>query len=100
MAIRTMLVPLSGGAATEGTIETACRLARRFGGHLEVLHVRADPRDSLPLVAQDISASVAAELIATATRESEERAFKAKAAFDAAIVCHALPLRGKPHATG
>jgi nucleotide-binding universal stress UspA family protein len=100
MSIRTILVPLSGGAATEGTIETACRLAQRFGAHLEVFHVRADPHDSLPLVAQDISAAVAAELIAIATRESEERAFKAKAAFDAAVLCHALPLRSKPLGMG
>lgn len=57
MAIRTILVPLSGGAATEGTTETACRLAHRFGAHIEALHVRADPRQTLPLLAPDISAS-------------------------------------------
>ena len=49
MAIRTILAPLSGGAASEGPVETACRLAKHFGAHLEALHVRSDPREVLPL---------------------------------------------------
>jgi len=100
MAICTILVPLSGGAATDGAIETACRLAQRFGAHLEALHVGADPRDSLPLLGPDISASVSTELIAMAMRESEARLAKAKASFDAAIRRHALPLATKPPGMG
>src|SRR5258708_1779734 len=100
MAIRTILAPVSGCAATEGTVETACRLARRFAAHLEVLHVRADPRESLPLLAPDISASVTDELIAMATQESADSAFNAKTAFDAAVLCHDLPRRNKPLGTG
>src|SRR5216683_1060670 len=100
MAIRTILVPLSGGAATAGAIETACRLAQRFGAHLQALHVRPDRRDTLPMLGADISASVTADLIAMAQRESEANAAKAKAAFDAAIAHHALPERQKPLAAG
>ena len=100
MAIRTILVPLSGGAATEGTIETACRLARRFAAHIEALHVRTDPRESLPLLAPDISASVTDELIAMAARESEAKAAKAKSIFNAVVLNHKLPLRDKPFGTG
>ncbi len=100
MAIRTILVPLSGGAATAGAIETGCRLAQRFGAHLQALHVRPDPRDTLPMLGADISASVTADLIAMADRESEANAAKAKAAFDAAIAHHALPERQKPPAAG
>ncbi len=100
MAIRTILAPVSGCAATEGTVETACRLARRFAAHLEVLHVRADPRESLPLLAPDISASVTDELIAMATQESADNAFNAKTAFEAAVLCHALPRRNRPLGAG
>jgi nucleotide-binding universal stress UspA family protein len=100
MAIRTILAPLSGGAATEGTIKTACRLARRFGAHIEALHVRTDTRESLSLLAPDISASVTDKLITMAARESEAKAAKAKAAFDAVVLCHALPPRNKPIGTG
>jgi nucleotide-binding universal stress UspA family protein len=100
MAIRTILVPLSGGAASAGTIETACRLAQRFGAHLEALHVRADPREALPLLGTDLSASVTSELIDAALRESDKNAATAKAAFDAAIARHALPLRIRPRGAG
>jgi nucleotide-binding universal stress UspA family protein len=100
MTIRTILVPLSGGAASEGTIETACRLAHRFGAHVEALHVRPDPRESLPLLAPDISASVSGELIAMAAKEGDERAAKAKSAFTSAVTNHALPLRDRPLGAG
>jgi nucleotide-binding universal stress UspA family protein len=100
MAIRTILAPLSGGPSSEGAIETACSLALRFGAHIEVLHVRADPTDALPLLGQDISTPVAGELIELARRESESNAAKARAAFDAAIARHSLPVREKPFGIG
>ncbi|HZS85710.1 MAG TPA: universal stress protein [Stellaceae bacterium] len=96
MAIRTILAPLSGGAASEGAIETACRLAKRFGAHLEALHMRVDPREALPLLGQSISSPVASELIELATLESTENARRARAAFDAAVERHGLPLRAVP----
>jgi nucleotide-binding universal stress UspA family protein len=100
MAIRTILAPLSGGPSSDGAIETACNLALRFGAHIEALHVRADPVDALPLLGQDISTPVAGELIELAQRESENNAAKARAAFDAAIARHSLPVRDKPFGTG
>lgn len=42
MAVRAMLVGVSGGAATNGATEIACRFAARFGADLEALHVRTD----------------------------------------------------------
>src|SRR5437870_342562 len=100
MSIRAILVPLSGGTSSEGAIETACALALRFGAHIEALHVRADPTEALPLLGQDISTPVAAELIELAQRESEENAAKARAAFDAAVARHSLPARDKPVGVG
>jgi nucleotide-binding universal stress UspA family protein len=100
MAIRTILVPLSGGSSNEGAIETACRLALRFGAHVEGLHVRADPTDALPLLGQDISTPVAAELIELAQREGEDNAIKARAVFDAAIARHGFALSDKPLGAG
>jgi nucleotide-binding universal stress UspA family protein len=100
MAIRTILAPLSGGSSNEGAIETACRLALRFGAHVEGLHVRADPTDALPLLGQDISTPVAAELIELAEREGVDNAIKARAVFDAAIARHGFALRDKPLGAG
>ena len=100
MAIRTILAPLSGGSSNEGAIETACRLAQRFGAHLEGLHVRAEAADALPLLGQDISTPVAAELIEMAQREGAENAVKARAVFDAAIARHGLSSRDTPFGGG
>jgi nucleotide-binding universal stress UspA family protein len=100
MTIRTILAPLSGGVSKEGAIETACRLALRFGAHLEGLHVRADPSDALPLLGQDISTPVAAELIELAQREGEDNSVKARAAFDGAIARHGIALRDTPLGAG
>jgi nucleotide-binding universal stress UspA family protein len=100
MAIRTILVAISGGAASEGAIETACRLATHFSAHLEALHVRVDPRDALPLLGQDISAPVAAELIDMANRDSEDHSLKAKAVFEAAAARHSLTLQDAPASAG
>jgi nucleotide-binding universal stress UspA family protein len=99
MTIRTILAPLSGGSSNEGAIETACRLAQRFGAHVEALHVRSDPADALPLLGQDISTPVAAELIEMAQREGAGNAVKARAVFDAAVARHGFPMRDQP-ATG
>jgi nucleotide-binding universal stress UspA family protein len=96
MAIRTILVAISGGAASEGAIDTACRLTTHFSAHLEALHVRVDPRDALPLLGQDISAPVAAELIDLANREGEDNSGKAKALFEAAAARHSLTLLEAP----
>lgn len=42
MAIKTIMTGLSGGTASDGTCEIACRLAARFGANLTALHVRPD----------------------------------------------------------
>jgi nucleotide-binding universal stress UspA family protein len=96
MAIRTILAPLSGGAASQGAAETACRLALQFGAHLEALHVRPDPAEALPLLGADVMMPVATELIDRVVRESEEVAAKAKAVFEAALAHHAIAMRDKP----
>ena len=45
MSIRTILVGASGGTASDGAIDLACRLALRLGAHLEGYHVKLDPTD-------------------------------------------------------
>src|SRR5262249_39641478 len=43
MTIKTVLVAASGGSATEGATELACRLAAQLGAHVEGYHVQIDP---------------------------------------------------------
>ncbi len=47
MTTRTILVGASGGSASDGAIELACRLARRFDAHLECFHAKVDPNEMM-----------------------------------------------------
>jgi nucleotide-binding universal stress UspA family protein len=93
MAIKTIMAGLSGGTASNGTCEIACRLAARFGAHLTGLHVRPD-------VSAMVIAAGAEALAATATMNwamdlSEALTAKqdqAKAEFVAAALRHHLPV--------
>src|SRR6185437_1727728 len=100
MVPRTILVPLSGGAASQGAAETACRLAGRFAAHIEALHIRPGPNESAPLVGQDIAAPVVAELIAMAEQDIAQHAARAKAVFEAALARHGLARQDEPSPGG
>ena len=48
MSFKTILVPASSAEASKSALDTALLVARRWNSHLEVLHVRADPRGLVP----------------------------------------------------
>jgi len=91
MGIKTIMAGLSGGTASNGTCEIACRLAARFGAHLTGLHVRPD-------VSAMVIGAGAEALAATATMNwamdlSEaltEKQDQAKAEFVATALRHHL----------
>ena len=45
MSLKSILVAASGGSASNGAIELACRIARRHGALLEGFHVRPNPEE-------------------------------------------------------
>src|SRR6266568_2877635 len=98
MTIRTILAAISGGVASEGAIETACGLAKRFGAHVEGLHVKPDPADVLPLFGTDLGVPMYSNLLKLAEEQVVESAGRAKAAFAAAVAHHSLPQRAEPSA--
>jgi nucleotide-binding universal stress UspA family protein len=98
MPYKTILAAASGGTATEGVIDLACRLAGRFDAHVEGFHVRIDAQevvtaaaDGFGLVPGDWIDEMVAEAIAVAG--------KTKAAFDAAVTRHALARAETPPST-
>jgi nucleotide-binding universal stress UspA family protein len=96
MTIRTILAPLSGGAATQGAIDTAFGLARRFSAHVEALHVRPDERQTLMLYGDGFGAPLAGELMDRIAKETAANAAAARRAFDAAMAREQFPLRAAP----
>jgi nucleotide-binding universal stress UspA family protein len=45
--VKTILAAASGGSASAGALELACRLARRFESHIEGFHAKPDPFELL-----------------------------------------------------
>ena len=100
MEFRTILVALGGGSASTGSIELACRLARRFNSHLEALHARPDPREMVAAVGDGFATPMVGTLVEKAIADAADAAQKARGLFDAAVTRHALPLRDAPPPLG
>ena len=102
MTIRTVLAAASGGSATEGAIELACRFAAQLGAHVEAYHVLVNPVSALmALGASDgVGIGVPQSYIDAMNAQAEAAAGKVEAAFEAAAKRHDLVLRHAPPSAG
>lgn len=96
MRCKTILAAVSGGTASDGVIELACRLASRFDAHLEAFHVGVDPGELIMTAAYGFGMPLPSEWIDRLVAESASIAATTKAAFDAAVARHALPVAKTP----
>jgi nucleotide-binding universal stress UspA family protein len=103
MAIRKLLLPLTGTAAGESALTTALIAARLWNAHVLALHVRVDSRDVAPLAGEGLSGAMIEEMMTATERESAERAHAVHAMFDRFVVEHQVALTapqfGLDHAT-
>ena len=83
MPIKTILVAVSGGSATDGAIELACRLASRLSAHVEGYHVLVDPRAVFAAVGAGGGVAVSDSFIEEMSADAAVGAIKAQAAFNA-----------------
>lgn len=100
MEFRTILAAVSGGTASGGVVELSCRLARRFGSHLEALHVRLDPRELVLLAADGLGTPLTGDLIESATRDAAAAALRARRLFESAVARYEIPICREPPAAG
>jgi len=98
MTYRTIFVAVSAGSASQGALDLACSLAKRFGAHIEALHVRVDPREAAVAFGDGFGSPVVGELMERTAQEAEETAVRAKQQFDKAIAAHGLQLAADPPA--
>ncbi|HYM30605.1 MAG TPA: hypothetical protein VEU47_04860 [Candidatus Cybelea sp.] len=99
MAIRTILVAVSGGTASNGAVELACRLAKRHEAHLEGFHVRIDPRVVIATMAGDgfgMGMPLAGQWADQIMADAASLASRTKATFLSAIAGHGLSLATTP----
>ena len=90
MEMRTILAAISGGSASFGTLDLACRLALRFGGHLEAFHVQVDPQDVAVVAADPFGASAVGLLVDEVSRASARDLARSRCFFDDAVRRHGL----------
>jgi len=99
--IRTILVGASGGSASDGAIALACRLAKRFGAHLQGYHVKTDPTEIIMAAsAGDVGMPTDGAWIDQMAEDAETLAAKTQAAFLAAAAGHGLTEAGAPSQSG
>ncbi len=96
MAIRKLLLPLTGTAAGEAALHTALMIARNWNAHLLALHVRVDSRDVAPLAGEGLSGAMIEEMMTATERESSERAHAVHAMFDRFVTEQEVVL-GEPY---
>ena len=81
MAFRSILVPFDDSVAGRAALDTAYMVACQHGSHIEIFHVRADSKESIPLLGEGFSGAMIEELIEAADQESGERASRAEDYF-------------------
>ena len=80
--IKTILILADQTTAFETALASGIEFAKRFGAHLDVLHVRADPVGVVPLAAEGLPPSVTEEIRTMAEKTSKEHEHKARATYD------------------
>ena len=83
MAIKTLLAPISAADGGRSTLDVGLQFARYFGAHIDVLHVRPDPRGLVPYTGEGMDGSMIEEIMDVTEREGDERAAQSKEVFDA-----------------
>ena len=96
MTFKTILAAASGGSASDGTLELACRFARRFGAHLEAFHAKPDPRDLFTYSTDSFGTSMTGDFVDRFIKDADSIAGKTKGAFEATVARHQIQVSTAP----
>ncbi len=75
MSVKTILVPLSGSDSNCDSIAltSAFNMAKHLGAHVDVLHVKLDPRSAAAFVGEGMTSAMIESVINMAEKDSETR---------------------------
>jgi nucleotide-binding universal stress UspA family protein len=82
MRIAAILAVASGGEQTKETLKLAGEIAKAFDASLDVLHVKLDPRMSVPMVGEGMAAGMVQDIMERNEKEALERAALSKQAAE------------------
>jgi nucleotide-binding universal stress UspA family protein len=96
MPIKSILVPLNGMEAAKPALEAAFTVALQLGAHVDVLHVRPDPRDAVPILGEGVSGALIEEIMDVAEKEAKDRGARARAMFEQCRAARDIPVVAEP----
>lgn len=82
MPYKKIVCIIGNGQTDAAAMGTAYAVARPVEGHVQVLHVRVDPRDAIPMLGEGVSGALVQEILANAERENTTRSAAARRLFE------------------
>ena len=98
MTIRTILVPVDGSETAKPVMEYGLAIGRDLDAHVDILHVRPDPNETIPLLGEGMSVSMIEDMIELANKEGVERTARGRHMFDNLVKKFSLPVKDAPEA--
>ncbi len=96
MRYRTVLAPIGAPEIGLSILQTSLYLARAFGAHIDVLHVRPDPRGLVPYTGEGMDGSMIEEIMDVTEREGGERETRSREMFDKFAADNGLRVADEP----
>ena len=96
MRYRTVLAPIGAPEVGLSILQTSLHLARTFDAHIDVLHVRPDPRGLVPYTGEGMDGSMIEEIMDVTEREGGEREARSREMFDKFAAEHDLRVADEP----
>lgn len=96
MPYRSILLPLVNGESSRSPLRLAFAVAERYGSHVDVLHVKPDPRSMIPYVGEGMSGALIEEVMTAAEKEASQRAVSAHRLFHDLVAERGVPLASAP----
>ena len=100
MTIRKLVVPMSATEAGRQALEAALAVGAALSAHVEVVHVRPDPQDAVPLLGEGVSGAMVEELMIHTEREAAARAATAKGNFEECRLRRGIAVADTPSSAG
>ncbi|CCQ74407.1 universal stress protein [Magnetospira sp. QH-2] len=96
MTLRTILVPVDGSDSARSALDAAIGLGRDFMAHVDVIHVKSDPKNALPMLGEGMSGAMIEEMMELAEKESADLASAARNLFDEATTANNVTVADQP----
>ncbi|MCA8927896.1 MAG: universal stress protein [Alphaproteobacteria bacterium] len=98
MTIRTVLTMLEGAESDVVDLAAVSALVKMFPAHVDLLHVRRDPRSVMPMVGEGLSADLIDMVQSQVEKEEETLAARCRGIFDRWCASANLPQIDSPSA--